>query len=175
VRFDDTAGEPFYKRRRALYLTSTVVLTLIVASAVVEVAARLPLYGVDHRVTRASGNGTELTVRYPRLTRGQLDSPLTATVRRAAGFDGPVTIAIARAYLDQFTERRVAPAPASEAQVGDSLLLTFDKPMDDTLVVEWDLGARPTPWFTSVEGHATVVGDRPEHDVTVSFHTDLRP
>ena len=175
VRFDGPAGEPFYRRRRLLYLTSTVVLTLIVVSAVLEEFFSLPMYGVTHRRATATVNGTELTVRYPRVTRGQLDSPLRATVRRSSSFDGPVTIEIARSYLAQFTERRVTPMPTSEKVHGDAVVLTFDKPENDTLAVEWDLGARPAAWFTGVDGRATVIGDRPEHDVTVSFHTDLRP
>jgi hypothetical protein len=158
-----------------LYFVSAVVLSLIVGSAVLEEFSSLALYGVHHQRATTTVNGTELTVRYPRVARGQLDSPLTATVRRTSGFEGPVTIEITRSYLAQFTERRVTPMPASEEVHGDALALTFDKPEDDTLAVEWDLGARPAAWFTGVDGRATVIGDRPEHDVTVSFHTDLRP
>ena len=175
MRFDGAAGDPFFLRRRVLYLASSFVLTLILASAVLEEVSSLPLYGVTHRRISAAVNGTELTVRYPRVTRGQLDSPLTATVRRSSGFDGPVTIEISRPYLAQFTERRVTPMPTSEAVRGDALVLTFDKPADDTLEVEWDLGAHSAAWFSSAEGRATVLGDRPEDDVTVSFETDTRP
>jgi len=175
VRCDGTAGELFYRRRRLLYLASTVVLTLIVASAVLEKVSRLPLYGVTHRRITAAVKGTELTVWYPRVTRGQLDSPLTATVRRSSGFDGPVTIEISKPYLAQFPERRVTPMPTSEEVHGDALVLTFDKPADDSLEVEWDLGAHPAAWFTGVKGRATVIGDRPYHDVTVTFETDTRP
>jgi hypothetical protein len=175
VSFDEPDGERLHGRRLLLYRISTAVLSLIVLLAVVEALVGLPMFGVDHEKRTAASGGTELTVEYPRLTRGQLDSGLTVTVRRQSGFDGPVTIEITRKYLAEFNVRRVTPEPTSEADDGDAIALTFDPPSGDTLEVQWDMAARPTAWFTRVDGRATVSPQGSEPAAAVGFESQLRP
>jgi hypothetical protein len=175
VRFDGAGGEKRCRRRRALYMTSTLVLALVVGSAVVDNLTGLPLYGVEHRTSSASTGEVALQVRYPRVTRGELDSALTATIHHAGGFQGAVAVEITTQFLDQFTVQRVIPEPASETQSAQAVTLTFDQPSSDVFVVEWDLATRPSGWFSSVVGRVSVETAGLDGTISAGFRTDVRP
>jgi hypothetical protein len=153
----------------------TAVVALIVGGAVVEAASGLPVYGISTRVARASADGVDLEVRYPRLTRGQLDSPVHVNVRRSGGFDGPVTIAISSSYLALFITNDVTPQPSSESDSGEVVSMTFDPPDGDALSVDLDLAARPAGWFEGRAGTVSIVGQGTSSDAIVSIHTNVRP
>jgi hypothetical protein len=158
-----------------LYVCSTVVLTFILLSAVVEDVMGVPLYGVDHRTAQASTDGTDLRVTYPRVTRGELDSSLTATIHRRGGFDGSLALEITTSFLNQFTVQRMIPEPVSETRSLDTVTMTFDQPPGEVFVVELDLATHPVGWFSSVVGRVRVVTASGDGDVSVDFRTDARP
>ena len=63
VHVERTEGRQTLGKRRALYLTSTALLTLLVVLAVVEGAGVVDVYGVDTAHVRSTGGGYDLDVR----------------------------------------------------------------------------------------------------------------
>jgi hypothetical protein len=175
VRYDKPAGECARRQRHVLYVVATIILCLIVLSALIDAVTGVPLYGVDQRTARASANGIEISVGYPRVIRGQLDSPLDVSVQRQGGFAGDVTISVSADYLGLFINQRVSPDPSSQSEDEDNVISTFDAPPGDLLEVEWDMAPRPRPWFSGVTGVASVLDDQGQPIVSVRFHTDVRP
>jgi hypothetical protein len=175
VRYDSEEGGSDHRRRRALYMVFTAVVTLIVGAAVVEAVTAIPVYGVDSRTVRTSAGDVRLEVTYPHLTRGGLQSTLRVRITRDAGFDGPVTIRLTSAYLDRFTTDDVSPEPTSETTAGESLAMTFDQPDGDTLDVDVDLVAHPRGDFGHAAGTAAVVDDQGDTVAAVRFVSDVRP
>lgn len=156
-------------------MVATTVLCLIVASALVDSTNDVPLYGVDHNTVRASANGTDISVKYPRVIRAQLDSPLTISIHRAGGFSGDVKVSISAGLLGLFVNQDVSPLPSSQSQDAHDIVSTFDAPPGDQLDIEWDMAARPRPWFTGVKSVVAVLDDRGQPIVSVEFRTDVRP
>ena len=170
VRYDTSEGLGKSRRRGALYIAFVVIVAAVIGSTIVEAGTGIPLYGISTRTARASAAGVELKVRYPRVTRGGLDSAMHVTVRRPRGFDGPVTLEISL-----FVTNDVTPQPSSESNSGHTLLMTFDPTGGDTFSADFDLSARPAGWFESRAGTVSFAADRSGSDVVVSIQTDVRP
>ena len=166
---DDRSGQ-----RRALYVAFTVVVVVIVGLGLVEGLIGLPVFGVTSRTAATSAGGTELSVEYQRVTRGQLDSPISIEITRQDGFDGPVAVVLSAAYFDLFSVEAIRPDPASETSDGETWTLMFDQPEGVTLTVDLELVARPVGWFDHATGSVLIdTGDATAPEVT--FVTDVRP
>jgi hypothetical protein len=175
VRYDQDQGGRIRRQRRALYIAFTVVVTGILALAVLEAGAGTHVYGVDTDLTRASEDGTALSVRFARVTRAQLSVSLKITIQHTSGFDGPVTVAISSDYLEAFDANSVTPEPSAESSNASAVLMTFEPPQGDVLVIDWQMFARPTEWFINRTGAISVVDTNQNPIVTATFHTDIRP
>jgi len=162
-----------WRKRRALYVTFTVVVTLIVAAAVVEALGGVPIYGVTTTEASQRGPGLEVTVRYAEVTRGQLDSPLDVQVTSASGFRAPIVVAVSAPYFDLFSVTAIRPQPTKETLDGSTWTLTFDPPDGNTFQVQWDLSARPVGWFARETGEVRVADGGPTP--AVRFVTTVRP
>jgi hypothetical protein len=172
VRYDSPAGLAARAKRHLLYTVFSVVVSAIVLFGLLEAVTGAPGYGIDSATARASSGSTSLAVRYAHATRGQLTSPFEVTVHHDGGFDGPITLAISRGYLDLFITNAVSPSAASETSTSDSVLMTFDAPpTGETMSVRWDVVAKPSSFFTSRDGFVRVVDSSGAAIVSASFTT----
>lgn len=172
VRYDEPSGRAARRKRHVLYIAFTVIVSAVVVFGVLEALIGTPGYGIDSGTAHASAEGTSLAVRYAHATRGQLASPFEVTVRRDGGFDGRVTLAISRTYLDLFLTNGVSPSAESETSTADAVLMTFDPPpAGDTMGITWDVVAKPSSFFTSRDGFVSVVDATGAPVVTATFTT----
>lgn len=93
--------------------------------------------------TVESPDGWSLQVEHPQVTRAGVAAPLHVTVRRAGGFDGPVTLSVSSALLERFDFQNFYPNPAAETATGADLLYEFDPPPGDTLLLSLDARTAP--------------------------------
>jgi hypothetical protein len=160
-------------KRRALYATTTVVLSVIMGLGVVDALGWFDAYGVDTASVSATGGGYSLSVSYPSVSRPALASPFEITVTRPGGFDAPVTIAVDRDYLKMWDENGLVPAPSAETIGGDRVQWEFDPPEGDALVVFYD--ARIEPAVQRGRNGSVAVVDDGVAVVEVEFRTEVRP
>jgi len=109
--------------------------------------------GVKSGTARASSGGIELEVRYGRVSRAGLATPLEIDVRRDGGFAGPVTLALDPEYFEMFDLNGIYPSPKSERFEDDRLLWEFEAPAGDELRVHLDARISPS---RSESGSTTV-------------------
>ena len=106
---------------------------------------RAGLLGVHSTTQPGSGGGYEVTVEYAAVARAGLDVPWKVQVRRAGGFDGPVTLAVTADYFDIYEEQGLDPQPTAESSDGTYLYWTFDPPpVGDQLAVDFDAYIQPS-------------------------------
>ena len=110
----------------------------------------LVLFGLGNavglRIGTASADASDVTleVTYAEVTRSGLETPWKVEVRSAGGFDQPVTITTTAAYFERFDFNQWYPEPSSTTLRDDLLVLTFDRPQGDVLLVRFDGRASPT-------------------------------
>lgn len=135
----------------------------------------LRAYGVLTRTATARGAGYELEVRYGRITRAGLATPLDITVRSVdGGFDGPVRVAVSSDYLDLFDENGLDPQPAAATADDRIVVWEFDPPSGAVLRISLDARIEPAvQWGTGGTVAVLSADDRPV--VRVDFHTWVLP
>ena len=117
----------------------------LTAVALFVVVGLVNFLGVWVRTARASSDGVTLEVSYAAVTRSGLETPWTAVVRSADGFDGPITIATSAAYFERFDFNQWYPEPSSTTVRDDVLLLSFEPPAGGReLTVRFDGRASPS-------------------------------
>lgn len=163
------------RKRRALYITFTTIVTLIVALAVLEALVGSSVYGVDSVTTSATEGNTQLAVRHPTVTRGQLVVPLQITVTQQGGFTDPIVLSLTSDYLDLFISQGPDPDPSNETATDKDLILTFEPPPGDTFVVGWNLQAKAVGSFTTANAHVAVLDGEEQPMVAIDFDTKVRP
>ena len=132
------------------------------------------LLGVHSTTRSGSGGGYEVTVEYAAVARAGLDVPWQVQVRRAGGFDGPVTLAVTADYFDIYEEQGLDPQPTAESSDGTYLYWTFDPPpVGDQLAVDFDAYIQPSSQLGSSGEVSVLVGN--ERVATTEFHTWLVP
>lgn len=124
----------------------------LAALAAVVLAGLFNLLGVRTGTASAEGGGYRLTVEYATVTRPGLATPWIVEVRRAGGFDGPVTLVTDATYFDRFDFNQLYPEPASIAPRGAHLSLEFEAIEGDVLRVAFDGRATPTFVFELARG-----------------------
>lgn len=175
VRYDRDEGRAAQRKRRALYVTFTTIVTAVVALALFEALVGSSVYGVDTATTRAISGGTGLEVRHATVTRGELAVPLEVTVSRQGGFTEPIVLTVTADYLDLFSSQGSDPSPRSATATAEDLILTFDPPPGDTFAVRWNLAARAVGSFTTGHAHIAVLDGDHNAIVSVDFDTKVRP
>ena len=161
--------EPLERLRRARLLRRIVLVLLFV----VLLAGLAGAFGVRTREVSATRNGYELTVTFATVTRPGLATPWSVDVRRAGGFDGPITIAASGEYLDMFDENGLDPDPAASTADPEFVVWEFDPPSGDTLSISFDARIEPArQWGRS--GTVKVLDDGVEV-VSASFRTWVMP
>ena len=160
--------------RRAGYLATTVLLTVIMAAAVFDATGTTALLGVHSEVVRDEGGGIELAVTYADASRPALATPFDIEVRTPGGFDEPVRIAVDREYLRMWDENGLSPAPSAEIAMGPWIVWEFEPPIGDTLLITYD--ARIEPAAQDGRSGAVAVLDGDDSIVAqVSFTTRVLP
>ena len=162
-------------KRRAMYTTFTVVVSLVVAVVVAEAIASFPAFGLDAHTKQSEASGTQLSVHYATATRGQLATPFTVTVEGQATADD-VVLSVSSSYLEVFKSTNISPEPSSETSNDTDVFMTFDPPpTGQALVVQWELEPIPVGWFTSKGADISVLDPSGQPIVTVHVRTDVRP
>jgi hypothetical protein len=161
-------------RRHWWYTATTLVLTALVALAVVDGIGWVDAYGVDTTRVRALGGGYELEVRYATVSRPALATPFEIHVSRTGGFDGPVTIAVSSSYLAIWDTNGMVPTPSAETADREWAYWEFDPPPGDTLTFVYDARIEPSVQ-SGQDGAVAVVDDDDQQIVAVEFHTAVRP
>lgn len=116
----------------------------LAAIGLLLVAGMLNLLGVRTGVARDASGGVTLAVTYAQVSRSGLATPWLVAVSSPDGFDGPVTVTTSAEYFDRFDFNEFYPEPSSTTMQDDLLVLTFDQPDGDRLVVRFDGRASPT-------------------------------
>ena len=137
-------------------------------------AGVLGLLGVRTSTVAATGGGWDLEVRYARITRPGLAVPWSVTIRRAGGFDGPVTVSTTGAYFDLFDENAFEPEPESVTTDGERVIWEFTPPdRGDTMEISLDTRTGPNVQWGKRGETSVLVGGEPV--VTVSYRTLVMP
>ena len=102
------------------------------------------LVGVRTDTALAAAGDVTLEVTYAEVTRSGLETPWKVAVRSPGGFDGPVTITTTAEYFERFDFNQWYPEPSSTVLRDDLLVLTFDRPQGEVLLVRFDGRASPT-------------------------------
>lgn len=131
------------RAQRWLYAATSLGVAAVVGIAATDAIGVTSAYGVRSAERRDEGDGYELAVRYPAVSRPGLASPLRLTVSHRGGFDEPVVVAVDRAYLTLWDENGLSPAPTSEIVDGSWIEWEFDPPVGDTLTVTFDARIEP--------------------------------
>jgi hypothetical protein len=160
-------------KRRVLYAITAAALTVIVGLALVDAVGWWPAYGVDSGTAHASGGGYDLSVRYGRVSRPGLATPIEIRVHRPGGFEGEVTLAVTLSYLRVWDFNELYPEPSSMVSQGDWVEWEFDPPAGDDLVV-W-LDGRLEPANQRSRAGSIAVVDDGRHVAEVHVETKVRP
>ena len=123
----------------------------------------------------ARGDGYELTVTYPRVSRPGHAVRVQVAVRKEGGFqDQPVHLRYSTAYFEMFDENAFTPQPESETAGVGYTEDEFSPPDGDTLVMTVDTRVEPARQ-RGEDGWVSVVDDDGAVLATASFSTFLWP
>ena len=125
---DDLNSRSVIRRERWVHRFTIGLLTVILGLAVLDLLDVFDTYGVGAAEVRAAGDGVTLVVEYPSTTRPALASPFRIRVERDGGFDGPITIALSRPWIEIWDLNGVFPNPSSETGDDEWVEWEFDPP-----------------------------------------------
>jgi hypothetical protein len=166
-------GPDRVRNRRITYVVGSLVLTAIVVLAVTDYLGWTRMWGVSSGRVSSTGDGYQLTVRYPDVTRPALASPFQITVEHAGGFDGPVDIAVSTDFLEMWDANAWYPDPSSSHADDEQVVMEFDPPSGDVLVVTFDARIQPSQQSGHDGEVAVLEDDAPV--ASVRFHTRVLP
>ena len=157
------------RRRRALRRVIFAVLTAFLG------LGTLGVFGPRTAETSATGEGWEVSITYPRVTRPGLGARVRFEIRRPGGFDLPVVLAVESSYFDAFEETTIEPEPVESTADASRSIWTFAAPTaGDTLVVDVSGRVEPGAQFEQrTAGASLLVADRPA--VSVRWKTFTMP
>jgi len=168
-------GEGLLRRRLRLYRITTALLALVVGLAVVDGLDLVDVYGVDAATVRARGpGGVLLEVEYGAVTRPALATPFRVRVVDPGGFDGPVHLAVTRAWIEVWDENGLYPSPSSETADDRWVVWEFDAPDGDTFELFYDARLEPARQ-TSKDGAVELRDAQGAVLARVEFTTAVRP
>lgn len=155
------------RRRRAARRVGIAVIGLGVLLGVAN------LMGVRLAEERTSADGLTFAVTYAKVTRSGLETPWKVEVRSPLGFEGPVTITTTAEYFERFDFNQWYPEPSGTVLRDELLVLTFDRPQGDLLLVRFDGRASPTFGLGSPATTALDTDGLPR--LSVSYRTWVMP
>jgi hypothetical protein len=129
--------------------------------------------GVRVATAAAAADGFTLEVTYAKVTRSGLETPWKVEVRAPGGFEGPVTIATSARYFERFDFNQWYPEPSSTIVRGDLLVLTFERPEGDVLLVRFD--GRASPTFGLGSAATTTLDTEGLPELSVGYRTVVMP
>ena len=174
VHPDDPRSQRRVRVRRLAYGTTSLLLTALILSAVVDAATEIDVWGVaDDRVT-ATGDGYELDVEYPTVTRPALATPFSIVVRHDGGFDGPVDLAIAGEWLEMWDFQALYPEPSEMTGDPERVVMSFDPPDGDVLRIFLDARIQPAQQ-SGRDGSVALLDELGNEVASVEFHTRVMP
>lgn len=110
---------------------------------VIVVLGGLGLLGVRSRTVETSSYGYTLKVVYPQVARSGLDVPWRVEVQHDGGFGKALTVAVSTDYLRMFETQGWYPSPDHVGNDGQFVYLTFDSPVGDRFVLDYDAYIQP--------------------------------
>jgi len=147
----------------------------LAALALAVLTALTGLLGVHTSTAAATGNGWDLSLRYPLVARPGLDVTWQATVTHPGGLGKSVTLAVTGDYLNLFETQGFHPEPADETRDATTLYLTFTAPPGDTFVVDFDAYVQPASQAGSAATVAVVDPASLSPLTSVHISTHLAP
>lgn len=134
---EEERDERAVRRARDARRAGLTVLLLVV------VAGLAGLMGIRSATATDSGAGSVLSVTHAQVTRAGIAVPLHVQVRRPAGFEGPIRLAISEALLERFDFQNFYPNPSAETADGRWLRYEFDPPPGTTFRLSLDARTAP--------------------------------
>lgn len=162
------------RRRRWLHRLTFGLVAAVLLLAVADGLDLFDAYGPDTDEVRAVGDGVTLVVEYTSTTRPALASPFRVRVERDGGFDGPITIAVSRPWIEIWDENGMYPSPSAET--GDSAWVEweFDPPDGSVFAFFYDARLEPARQ-DSQDGMVELRDDSGDVLAAVAFSTAVRP
>jgi hypothetical protein len=157
VKAADEGVAPRWGRRVGIAVLSIVVLL-----------GAFGLLGVKSRTTDAVASGYTLHVTYPQIARAGLDVPWRAEVRHSGGFGKELTLAISADYFRMFETQGFYPTPDHVGDDGTFVYMTFDNPVGDEFVLDYDAYIQPAAQLGKTATVKVIVA----HIVVVQAHLE---
>jgi hypothetical protein len=157
VRAADEGPAPLWGRRIG-----------ILALAVIVVLGALGLFGVRSRTVEASAVGYTMRVTYPQTARAGLDVPWRVEIRHPGGFGAALTLAVSADYFRMFETQGFYPTPDHVGDDGSFVYMTFDNPVGDRFVLDYDAYIQPAAQI----GKSATVKLIVDHVVMVQTHLE---
>ena len=174
VELDQPDTASVLRRRRWVHRVTLAVLVALLALAVIDGADVLDTYGVDTETTFVDTPDGRLVVEHPSVTRPALASPFRVRVEQPGGFDGPITIAVSRPWIEIWDENGFYPTPSSETGDPDWVVWEFEPPDVSAFSFFYDARLEPARQ-TSRSGEVELRDDDGTVLASVSFTTEVRP
>jgi hypothetical protein len=160
--------------RRITYTVTSLLLSALVLSAVLDSATEVDLWGASADEVTSAGGGYVLEVRYPTVSRPALATPFDIVVRRAGGFDGPVDIAIDSDWFEMWDYQALQPEPSESTGQPDRVIWTFEPPDGDVLRIFLDARIQPAQQ-SGTGGWVAILDESGEVATRVDFNTRVLP
>jgi hypothetical protein len=165
----DRRDEAHIRRARGIRRVGLVVLSLFVA------AGAGGLLGTRTGTTTVRGDGYEMTVTYPRISRPGHAVKVQVEVRRDGGFGGePVQLRYATDYLEMFDENAFTPQPNAETAGPGYTEDEFLPPRGEVFVMTVDTRVEPARQ-RGEDGYVSLVGEDGQPTLTAEFSTWIWP
>jgi hypothetical protein len=140
----------------------------------VVLAGATGLLGTRTATKRANAGDKVLVVTYPSISRAGQPTQLHVRVTSAAGFDGPVRLALCEDLFDHLDFQNWYPNPSKETGDASRLEYEFDPPDGNTF--ELSLDARSAPGqFGGIEDCRVSLLEKHAEVASVTFHSWRMP
>jgi hypothetical protein len=143
--------------------------------AVFVLAGAVGLLGTKTSTTTVRGDGYEMTVTYPRISRPGHAVRVQVEVTRDGGFGGkPVQLRYATAYLEMFDENAFTPQPNGETAGPGYTEDEFLPPRGEVFVLTVDTRIEPARQ-RGEDGFFSLIGEDGQPILTAEFSTWIWP
>jgi hypothetical protein len=174
VELDKPETAHVLHRRRWVHRLTLTAIVAVLAVAVLDGVDVLDAYGVDTRTTFVDTPDGRLVVEHPSVTRPALASPFRVRVEQPGGFDGPITIAVSRPWIEMWDENGFYPTPSGETGDPGWVVWEFDPPDGSAFSFFYD--ARVEPGRQSGQsGEVQLRDDDGTVLASVDLRTEVRP